>query len=323
MSRGYTGDMEILITVDPTHSVSSCVDAVAAQLWTDDVEYRLISAVHSGLLDDGSTVAAASENLAILKEELSKRVVGPVVGAQVDEGNAADVVLRAADRFVSSLIVVGSRPKTAVQRLFLGSVSQTVLEKAHCPVLVVRNFKGDHAHTFKRIVVAVDGSPYTNLALEWLSYHRWLPGTEIVFVTVLSPISANIETTNIEEAMCELAVHGDDESKAIGHIDGLVSTFWPALSKEYYSVEVLSGDAATEIMEFAHRTDADLIVMGSHGRTGLKRLLLGSVSQTVANSAPCSVLVVKPTIVGRAAYREQTSSRQYDDMPHVMPSAMG
>lgn len=315
--------MEILITVDPAHSRSSCVDAVAAQLWTEDVEFRLVSAVHSGLLDDGSTVAAATRNLSFVREQLHKQVTGNIAGAAVEDGNPADVVLRTADKWSSNLIVVGSRPKTAVQRLFLGSVSQSVLEHSPCPVLVVRNFKGDHAHTFKRIIVAVDGSPYTNLAIEWLSYHRWLPGTEICFVTVLTPVSPNIDKADIEDAMCELVVHGDQQSAAVAHIEELVGTFWPALPKQYYAVEVLEGNPAERLIEFAASTDSDLIVMGSHGRTGFKKLLLGSVSQVVANSSPCSVLVVKPNVPKTPVYENYKSYQSNDDTPHVMPTAMG
>jgi nucleotide-binding universal stress UspA family protein len=56
---------------------------------------------------------------------------------------------------------------------------------------------------------------------------------------------------------------------------------------------LLEGDPAEEIIRYAGATRADLIVMGTHGRTGLERLLMGSVAEKVLRSAPCSVLVVK------------------------------
>jgi nucleotide-binding universal stress UspA family protein len=57
---------------------------------------------------------------------------------------------------------------------------------------------------------------------------------------------------------------------------------------------VVAGDPRTEIVDAARREHADLVVVGSHGRTGLDRLVLGSVASFVVSHAPCSVLVVKP-----------------------------
>ncbi len=64
------------------------------------------------------------------------------------------------------------------------------------------------------------------------------------------------------------------------------------------TAESLSGEAAGEIVRFAGRNDIDLIVMATHGRTGIKRLVLGSVTERVVRQAPCSVLVVRPPRLG-------------------------
>lgn len=58
--------------------------------------------------------------------------------------------------------------------------------------------------------------------------------------------------------------------------------------------EAACGDPATEIVRFVQRNGCDLIVMGTHGRSGIRRLVLGSVAETVVRHAPCSVLVVRP-----------------------------
>ncbi len=60
------------------------------------------------------------------------------------------------------------------------------------------------------------------------------------------------------------------------------------------SVEATAGTPTSEIVRFVERGGFDLIVMGTHGRTGLKRALLGSVAESVVRHAPCSVLVVRP-----------------------------
>jgi nucleotide-binding universal stress UspA family protein len=61
------------------------------------------------------------------------------------------------------------------------------------------------------------------------------------------------------------------------------------------AAESVAGDPASEIVRFAERQAVDLIVMGTHGRTGIRRILLGSVAERVVRSAPCSVLVVRPS----------------------------
>jgi len=71
---------------------------------------------------------------------------------------------------------------------------------------------------------------------------------------------------------------------------------------------LLVGDEATEITEFAERNHADLIVMGTHGRTGLGRLLMGSVAETVLRQAPCPVLIVKAPLNAGA---KQQSVREF------------
>lgn len=70
----------------------------------------------------------------------------------------------------------------------------------------------------------------------------------------------------------------------------------PRDAKVVVEHQLLKGDAATEIVRVAEETKADVIVIGSHGRTGLARLLLGSVAEKVMRKAPCPVVTVKPPI---------------------------
>jgi nucleotide-binding universal stress UspA family protein len=312
--------VQILITIDPSHAVSSCVQSVASQSWTDDTEFKLLSVMPSNILDPGFSVAnAAADHLSLLEEQLSKRIRGTVVSAECEDGHPSDVIVRSAENWSCDLIVVGSHPRRTLQRLLLGSISQSVIERAPCPVLVVRNSKdGDANHPFKRIIVAVDGSPFTNLAVEWLSHRQWFPDTEFCFATVLAPIFDEVEKGDIQEAMSGLAEQEDKESEAMSQIEKVVSSYWPDLSKESYSLEAFTGKPADELITFAADWEADLVVLGSHGHSGLKNLLLGSVSHAVASHAPCSVLVVKP-LVHRAAEIERPRPYQdSDDRPQIM-----
>jgi len=68
-----------------------------------------------------------------------------------------------------------------------------------------------------------------------------------------------------------------------------------------YTIHVKTGDPAGEVIHLANQTDADLIVMATHGRRGLRRLMLGSVAERVVREAHCPVLTIKPTALGRGA----------------------
>ena len=142
-----------------------------------------------------------------------------------------------------------------------------------------------------KVMVAVDESAHSREAVLWISRMPWLAGTELTVVSVArSPmvvstemyapgLSYDDEILKAEfEYRTRLAHEAADKLKKTGH---------PS------SVRVVTGDPRLEIVDLAKKEHADLIVVGSHGRTGLSKLLLGSVAAHVVAHAPCSVLVVK------------------------------
>jgi nucleotide-binding universal stress UspA family protein len=142
-----------------------------------------------------------------------------------------------------------------------------------------------------KILVAVDDSAYSNAAVEFVARSAWAPGTEVLILSVArSPfllstevyapnLSYNDELMKLElEAHRKVALRAEAELKQAGF---------------QTEVRVVTGDPRIEIVEEAARSRLDLIVVGSHGRTGLQKLLLGSVAASVTANAPCSVLIVK------------------------------
>jgi nucleotide-binding universal stress UspA family protein len=81
--------------------------------------------------------------------------------------------------------------------------------------------------------------------------------------------------------------------------------------KARYQVDVMMGDPAVEILQAAKRRGADLIVMATHGRKGLRHLVLGSVAEHVVREAPCPVLTVKP----KAPAAKSSASRPMKTRP--------
>lgn len=140
-----------------------------------------------------------------------------------------------------------------------------------------------------KLLVAVDGSGFSKLAVEQAADIAAAKDAEIILLTVSSVINmgsyaavAYMPDSTWEVPTKDQAVEILDEAEAMLRERGL----------EARKVHRIGGISDT-ILEVAEREHVDLIVVGSHGRTGLTRFLLGSVSSQVASHAPCSVLVAK------------------------------
>jgi nucleotide-binding universal stress UspA family protein len=201
---------------------------------------------------------------------------------------AAPAILDDADAHRIDLIVIGSHGRRGIRRLLLGSVAEEVLREAECPVLIVRQEKEPSTEVdVKRILIPLDFSKHTALALD---YARELAdgfGASLDLLHVVEvptypdfyvPFSAALETTAVrQDARDRLEVLAD-----------------PLRAAHDVGTHVKVGRTALEVTEFAENGGHDLIVLPSHGYSGLERVLLGSVAEGVLRRTPCPVLTVKP-----------------------------
>ena len=143
-----------------------------------------------------------------------------------------------------------------------------------------------------KVLLAIDGSSYSTAAVELVESRPWPPDTIVRVLMAVEPImqppdmwSGMVGVETLELARKELTSQADK----------LVNNVAEKLRKTGLMVEteVSNGDPRSIIVDRAEEWSADLVVVGSHGYTGLKRLLLGSVAQSVVSHAPCSVEVVR------------------------------
>lgn len=137
----------------------------------------------------------------------------------------------------------------------------------------------------KTIVVALDGSELSERVIQALWELQLQPATKIILSHVVPPPESNLETVADRP-------HSDSEALPYRHIEKQLQSYQINLPGES-ELEIVSGDPSEEIVRLANIYQADLIVIGSRGLTGVKRILQGSVSSQVVEDAPCSVLVVK------------------------------
>jgi nucleotide-binding universal stress UspA family protein len=203
---------------------------------------------------------------------------------RIKEGDAAEQILRSSAKLRCDLIVMGTHGRGGLNRLLAGSIAETVLRNARCPVLALRQRETTrHDKPIRVILHPTDFSECSETSLHVARLLARDVGARLILLRVTPP------EVVIEGA---LAVTGDQHSdrdslEAIrGRTDG------PDLK---YPVEVRSGQggAVVEILRVAREVESDLIVMGTHGRTGLGRVLMGSVAEAVLRSAHCPVLATK------------------------------
>jgi nucleotide-binding universal stress UspA family protein len=185
----------------------------------------------------------------------------------------------------ADLVVVGSRGLGGFKSLLLGSVSYHLVHHAPCPVVVVHRVEAvddDARPTPERIVVGVDGSATAQRALHWALTEGRLRSATVDVVHAWQPpyIGGSFATAGMDPRLFE------DAARTL--LDTMVDAEDTQGVSVRRSVECRSPAGA--LLRAAR--DADLVVVGSRGLGGFRRLLLGSVSHQVALHAPCPVVVL-------------------------------
>lgn len=189
-----------------------------------------------------------------------------------DATDPAQGIVAAADELKADLIVMGRQNKGAFGRLLVGHTTAGVIGKGATPVLVVPRA----ARLWeKRVLLATDGSSHSEAAAEAAGRVAAQSDLPVVVVSVVTASHNDARRKDAEHAV----------TRALEHLRGL------GLQADGQVAEGRPDDA---IVQAAESAGADLIVLGSHGRTGLSKVLLGSVAERVIGHASCPVLVVKP-----------------------------
>jgi nucleotide-binding universal stress UspA family protein len=228
-------------------------------------------------------VAADRERLEDLRVRLSGQ--GVTVSHMVADGFPDTTITHVAREIGADLTVVGTHGRTGLKWLFLGSVAQRVVRLADSDVLVARG--QPVLGGYRRICVATDFSPIAERGLEAaLDLAHIGAEVDVVHFWHLAPrlgFYEPIRLASIEEWRGSL----DAEMKAAG--GRLIAAHRrPGVTLSFQSIfePVLPG-----LQSFIEKGRYDLAVLGSHGRRGFRRFVLGSVAEEIARRAPCSVLV--------------------------------
>ncbi len=237
-----------------------------------DLGATWISNVNEAMKKPCQIALSEAENMAKKERVLIKTVC--------EEGEIYERIVDIADAENSDLIVMGRKGMSKLSKALVGSVTARVIGHSQKDVLVVPN---DASIGWKSIVFATDGSKYSEAATNKVIDFAKSYGSD---VKVISAVDVT------EEFMARAPGAVEDLVKKAKEI---VEDVKRKASSEGIKAEgiVREGDAYKVIVNIAKKQKANAIIMGSHGRTGLRRLLMGSVTERVIGHAPCPVLVVK------------------------------
>jgi len=300
--------MRVLLANDGSAGAAEAVALADTIAWPSDSVIRVVSVIEpvlmpiSGPWDGGAALApeldaAITANVHGTMREVVERLgaSGRSVEGKVLRGRAASAIIDDAREFRADLVIAGSRGHGTIASLLLGSVSSEVVDHASCPVLVART------STLSRVVFATDESPSGQAAEAVLA--GWpifgdLPIRVVSVADVIHPWTTGIAPTMYREALDAYAADLRGAKQEHQRIATDAATRLQQGGREADS-EMRAGDAAGEIIAVAEQQGADLIVLGSRGRSGLTRLLLGSVARNVLSGSTASVLIVREETNGR------------------------
>jgi nucleotide-binding universal stress UspA family protein len=297
--------MKILLATDGSDSAQVALELVHSIDWPDGSTIRVISVIEPAETAlSGAWMPALAQDLERQAEDLltsARSAVehaagklardGLTIEHEVFEGRPGSCIVEDAAHFAADLIVIGSRGHGTIGSMLLGSVSAEVADHAPCPVLVARGPR------LTRLILGADGSEYARAAEQWLE--RWpIFGKTAIEVASVAPVGASwargLALSAYSPSAAEYAESDRLQVDDHQHVADASAQHLRAAGLRA-EAHVAEGDPAHELIRIAAADAADGIVIGTHGRTGLKRLIMGSVARNVMLHARCSVLIVRPT----------------------------
>jgi nucleotide-binding universal stress UspA family protein len=293
--------MKALIGYDGSACAGVAIDLVESLSWPAGSTLRVVTAIDPSRFETiyfpigpqnveellEKQMRAEGDRASAIAHRLERKDL--TVEYDVVAGRPSSVLADEAARISADLIVVGSRGRGGLMTTLLGSVSAETIDQATVPVLVAR------CATIERVLAADDGSDAAAHAIDVL--RRWpvLEGTTVDVLSVVPeteplweekrPIDAGAPIDDSDHTAPARFHHYEIAERTVRRLRG---------TSHRAQWIVQDGNPAKEIVDTASVQRTDLILMGTHGYSGIDRFVLGSVSRSVLTHAHCSVLVVPP-----------------------------
>jgi nucleotide-binding universal stress UspA family protein len=299
--------LRILLAIDSSELSEAVVSEVERRPWPAGTVVCVLTVID--LLALTSAVGylepfIKSENDAAktLVEKVAERLgqAGLQTAPLAVEGYPGTSIVEEAEKWRADMVFVGSHGHSGFVRFLLGSIAKAVVQNAPCSVEVVRHPRHDKDHpdhdkasealNGMRILLATDGSDYSVSAARSIAARPWPYDSAIRVISVVEKIAPAAEPWYVGGAVAER--YREDNVRRSEEAVKVVQEIFNS-GAMHVETAVLEGSPKRRIVEDSKEWGAHLVVVGSHGRRGLTRYLLGSVSEAVAMHAHCSVEVIR------------------------------
>jgi nucleotide-binding universal stress UspA family protein len=216
---------------------------------------------------------------------------------QIDSSAPAEAIVDYVDEHNIDLVVMGTHGRRGFDRIRFGSVTEEVVRTAPAPVLTVRAQAPSSSPTVRRVLTPIDFSDASEHALRHAKEIALTYGAEIDLLHVVdAPMYPSAYELGSFRFPIDEVIDQSEES--------LADLARDIIGVEHSVVTAVSGHPVQEILDYVEANDVDLLVMATHGRTGLGRLMIGSVAERVVRQSPIPVFLVKPE---RASLLDESS----------------
>ncbi|WP_250479071.1 MULTISPECIES: universal stress protein [unclassified Caballeronia] len=305
-----SGFRRIVLCVDSSHA-SHCAARFARRFAQHGVELTIaavaldprplaphaplsgldLSVAHKEMLDDAHRAIAESKSVFA---STGAAVRGHLIDLATETGDVAHTLAGKAKAAHADLMILGTRQHHGLLRWLDPSVTDRLSQLAPCAMIVVPDgYESTRENCFQRILFAVDGSPMSCAAVD-IGGLLATPETEIRVIYVVDRAvrySVFVPMTLLEDAFVkegELAI-----AEAAQRLESLRNVTRARVSANLVGTDISADDVSHALLRDAERWNADLIVMGTHGRRGVARAFFGSVANRVASLAKIPVMFVR------------------------------
>lgn len=283
---------EILFPIDDSEGATAVFDHVVDLAATHGATLHLLNVADTSEVsltriqgDVVDTLEPAGERIVNeTADRAQKRGVSTVT--EVVQSKPYSAILEYTELYDIDLVVMPTHGRQGLDRFLVGSTTERVVRRSAVPVLTIRWDDGaEVSHPYQTVLVAIDGSPPANRALE---EGVNLAETEEAAIHVLSVVSSR--TQGFDESDGGLQARREQASDVV---DNAVD-FAENVGIESTTGTVVSGSSIhEEILSYVDQNEVDLVVVGTHGRSGIDRYLLGSVAERLVRTSSVPVMTVR------------------------------
>jgi nucleotide-binding universal stress UspA family protein len=304
--------MKILLAIDSSADSEAVVKEAASRPWPSGTVFCVMTVVDMRSLEEtpvliedakheAEKLVMSSAETLVTKTADALSQSGYEVLSEIQLGTPETAIQNFAAKWEADLILIGARGLSSLERFLLGSVAQAVLRTAPCSVGVVRRppLATSRPGEGLKILLGTDGSEFSSKAAYSVANRPWPLRSQVRIISVqellvpegvaASSLQYSVYSERSMEEVSEATRKRAED--AVAQARSILGSAPLAICDTPQDVPV--GDPRTILLDEAKSWEAGLIVVGCHGRRGFDRLLLGSVSESVAMHANCSVEVIR------------------------------